>query len=119
MKAKLQSILLGMLCGAFYALVLVHALFMADGCAHARTVANACKPAPSDVDTALAALQSSDWQAMLKNIVIAKGLCIARAAVQQVVDALSGSQALAMPDGAPSSEEIVNRGRAWLADNPQ
>jgi hypothetical protein len=92
--------------------------FMLTDCAHVIPVATACKPTPADVDTALSDLQSDGWQAALEQLAVAKGICVARAAVQQVVDALGGGQALAMPSDTPSSAEIVSRGKAWLTANP-
>ncbi len=91
---------------------------MTFGCAHVAAVAKACKPAPADVDTALADLQSDGWQAALDQFAIDKTACIARAAVQEVVAALGGSQPLEMV-GTPSSADIVRRGRAWLTAPPQ
>lgn len=92
-----------------------HLLF---GCAHIAPVVAACKPAPADVDTALAGLQSDGWEAALEALATAKGICVARAAVQQVINALNGGQALQMLEGTPSSPEIVSRGKAWLTANP-
>lgn len=93
-------------------------MLIQTSCAHVSAVAQACKPQPADVDTALTDLQSDGWQAALESLVVAKGICVARAAVQQVIDALSGAQALETT-GTPSSAEIVSRGKAFLTANPQ
>lgn len=87
------------------------------GCAHVAAVANACKPGPADVDTALTDLQHDTWQTDLEALLLAKGPCIARAAVQEVIDALGGSQSLEMV-GTLSSADIVSRGKAWIAAHP-
>ena len=94
-----------------YVLFLVTAL----GCAHVKAVEIACKSVLADVDTALIDLQSDGWQAALDQLAIDKTLCIARAAVQEVVAALSGKPQLAMPVDAPASAEVVARGNQWLA----
>jgi hypothetical protein len=93
-------------------------LLAAIGCATLGTVSKTCKPTPADVDTALADLQSDSWQAALEQFAIDKTLCIAKAAVQQVVAALKGKAELAMPASAVSSADIVVRGQTWLAAHP-
>ena len=118
MKAKLWNIATYLLCLAFPIILGAAALYGYTGCAHVAAVAQVCKPTPGDVDVALSSLQSDGWQAALEQLVVAKGLCVARAAVQQVIDALSGQHALELA-GTPSSDEVVSRGRAWLAANPQ
>jgi len=99
----------------FYWVAYVLFLLTALGCAHVKAVETACKPVPADVDTALADLQSDGWQSALEALVVAKGLCVVNAAVQDVVTALSGKPQLAMPVDAPSSADVVARGNQWLA----
>lgn len=102
---------------AFYWFAYALFLLTALGCAHVAAVATACKPTAVDVDTAFADLRADDWQTELEALAIAKGVCIARAAVQEVIDALGGSQSLEMV-GTPSSADIVSRGKAWLTAHP-
>ncbi len=121
MRARLESIGLGILCGAFYALVLLHAVAMGQGCATAKQTAVKCAANSVQIDQVFGALQDADQaKALLAVDALAFAACVTKDAVDKIIASLephpdSGIQAIS---AALDFSPVLSNARAWRAAHP-